>query len=134
MIERLPDDRAHAHARVQRRIRILKHDLKMPARAAQARAADSARTSRSLNVISPEVGSISRRMHRPVVVLPAAGFADQPERLAGLNVKRDVVDGAHGGAAPEAAPACRELLHEVTDLKQRRHEEVRVATGAGECR
>ena len=75
--QRLLDDRADAHARIERRVRILEDDLHVAAGAAAApRARTPARRDRR-TAISPEVGSISRRMQRPVVVLP---LPDSPTR------------------------------------------------------
>ena len=49
--QRLLDDGAHAHARVEGRIRILKHDLEMPPRAAQV----ARRQRANVHVLEPNV-------------------------------------------------------------------------------
>ena len=87
MIERLLDDVADAHARVQRGVRILEDDLHVAARLRACAPARTPSTSSPLNRTSPDVGSISRRMQRPVVRLAAAGFADEPERFPSSIVK-----------------------------------------------
>ena len=74
--ERLLDDVADAHARIERRVRILKDDLHVaPRRAHPAR--ENAEHVLAAEQHLAEVGSISRRMQRPVVLLP---LPDSPTR------------------------------------------------------
>ena len=50
----------------------------------------------------------------------AAGFADQPERLAAVDLKIDAVDGMDAaGLAAEQAALERKLLGQVRDPEQR---------------
>ena len=124
--QRLADDRADRHARVERRVRILEDDLHVARAARAARRLSSAVTSLPSNQTSPEVGSIRRRMQRPVVRLAAARLADQRRASRPrARSKLDAVDRVHarrprGRAQP---PRDREVLDEVLDLRAaaRRH-------------
>ena len=93
--QRLADDLADRHARVERGVRVLEDHLHLAAqrRAAPRRAGRRCRCRRT--GLRPPVGSSSRRTARPSVGLAAAGFADQPERLASLDGEADAVDRAH---------------------------------------
>ena len=66
----------------------------------------------------PAVMSNSRSTARADRGLAAAGFADQRQRLAALDVERHAVDGAdeRPARAPQA-PAQRKMLLEVVDLE-----------------
>ncbi len=52
-------------------------------------------TSRPSNQIPPELGSVSRRMQRPVVDLPQPELADEAQGLAGGDREADMVDRVH---------------------------------------
>jgi hypothetical protein len=66
--ERLLDDLARPHARVERRVRILEHDLHFAARLAHPPPREAEHVVSPRKRTLPEVGSISRRTQRPVVV------------------------------------------------------------------
>ena len=76
--ERLLDDRLDPHPRVERRVGVLEDHLHVRAAPRAARARSSARTSWPLNATWPDVGSIRRRMQRPVVVLPLPDSPTSP--------------------------------------------------------
>ena len=104
MIERLLDDRADAHPRVERRVRILKDDLEVPARAAEL----AARQRAHVHVLDADLAG--GRLDQPQQAAPgrrlaAAGLADQAERLARRDRERHVVDGANTAAL--AQTTCR---------------------------
>ena len=118
--ERLGDDALHAHTRIERGVRVLKHDLHVTADAAQVASREPkqvAATKADLaggGLDEPERASPRRG-------LAAAGFADQRQRLAGCDRKAHVVYRAERAACAEEVPAERILLDEVPDLEQRRH-------------
>ena len=118
--QRLAHDIADAHARVERRVRILKDDLQMPPRLAQL-----ARPEREhVLILEPHFAGarLDQPQHAPARRrLARAGFADEPERLARGDGKADVVDRAHGRAAAQEAAASGKLLHEMTNIEKRRH-------------
>ena len=103
---RLGDDLAHRHARIERRIGVLEDDLHALAHRRPSRSRLSSARSTPSKRISPAVGSSSRSTSRPERRLSAARLADQAQRLAALDVERDVVDRAHHAwAAQESAAA-----------------------------
>ena len=126
MMQRLADDRADRHARIERGERILEDDLHVAAQRAQRIARSSARHVLALEPRPrPSVGSISRRMQRPVVDLPQPGFADQAERLAGAMSKRHAVDRMDAAdLARQQAAGDGEIFLQVADA----------AAGARSCR
>ena len=102
--QRLADDRADRHARIERGVRILEDDLHVAAERAQ-RARPSAVTSAPLNQTSPELGSISRRMQRPVVDLPQPDSPTSPSVSPARDVEAHAVDGMHAVDLAREAPA-----------------------------
>ena len=71
--------------------------------------------------IVPLVGSMSRRISRPTVVLPQPDSPTRPERLALADLERDMVDGLDPRPRPlHHAHLHREVLDEVDDLDERR--------------
>ena len=119
--QRLADDLAGGHARVERRVRILEDDLEALAQAAQlvrrqARQLDAVEAHRPARGGDELHGAAGRRR------LAAARLADERQRLAALHVERharDGVDGTAGATAPRCASQV-ELLHEVAHREQRR--------------
>jgi hypothetical protein len=80
--QRLADDLAHGHARIQRRVRILEDDLQLAAHLAHARRVNCV-MSWPLKMILPS-GRLEQLDHGAAEGrLAAAGLADEPERLAG---------------------------------------------------
>ena len=128
--ERLLDDRADAHPRIQRRVRILEDDLEVPARAAQF----AGRELPDVQLLEPDLAR--RRLDQPQHAPPgrrlaAPGLADEAERLAGRDGEAHVVDGPHRRRLAEQRPARRKLLDEVLDLDERRHEVFTVPACSG---
>ena len=118
-LERLADDVADGHARVQRRVRVLEDHLHPAAHlahllAAELRELDAVElhlTGRRL--VELEDGASGRG-------LAAAGLADEAERLALLDEEVDAVDRAHGAdLALEDDPLRQREVHlERGDLEQ----------------
>ena len=80
--ERLRHDLTHGHARVERRVRVLEHDLKLAAHVAHTTAAER----RDVRAVEddPTRRRLEQLDHRPPERgLPAARLADEAERLAG---------------------------------------------------
>ena len=111
--QRLADDAAHRHARVQGRIRILEDDLhlapesahRLPIQGADVRALEAHLARGRLDEAQdgPAGGGFA-----------APALSDESERLARLQIEADPVHGAHIVADPgEYAPAHREVLHHV---------------------
>ena len=64
--------------------------------------------------ISPAVGSSSRRTARPTVVLPQPDSPTSPSVSPGMDLERDVVDGAHRRRlVPRKPRAHGEILRQV---------------------
>ena len=105
---------------MQRRIRILKHDLEMAAqrphrRSGQLRDVLAAQQDLAGGRLEQAHDAAAKRR------LAAAGLADQPQRLAGGKVERDVGDGAHmRDRAIEDHPAAhRKRLHQLAHRQDR---------------
>src|SRR5581483_8788632 len=108
--ERLADEVEDLHARVQARVRVLEHELHVPAQVTEV-----------LPVHVRDVVALERdragRDGDPSQDRPAgrglarAGLPDQTEGLAAKDLEGDVVHGVHEQAplAPEAGPAHREV-------------------------
>src|SRR6266545_4102321 len=117
--ERFADDVPDCHPRIQRGIGILEDDLRLPAHRPQL-------ASRDRRQLPPEEAhrpggrlqeledAVSRRR------LARAGLADQAERLAGVDVERDVVDGLDVVDRPvdEHALLHREVLLQVPNAEE----------------
>src|SRR5438034_2225151 len=124
--ERLFDDLTCAHPRVQRRVRILKHDLHVAPRLAQTPAgkvehvlaAESHRAGRGLD--QPQHASPGRR-------LAAARLADEPERFALLDAEADVIDGGDTRAGAEQPCIAREMLDQARDFNEWHQYPLRIA-------
>jgi hypothetical protein len=113
--QRLPDDLAHGHARVEGRVRVLEHDLDVAPNGPHLPAPEAA------DVLPVEddlaLGRLEQLDDRAAERrLPAAGLADDPERLARPDREVDPVDGAHlSNRALEDARLDREVLDEPLD-------------------
>ena len=108
--ERLGDDRADPHARVQRSIRVLKYRLDRFAVMPPAGGVEFVQIApfephrAAGRLLEPQDELRGRR-------LAATGLADDPEGLSALDRKRDAVDRAHDTAgAAKTAAFCREML------------------------
>ncbi len=91
-LERLADDVADGHARVERRKRILKDDLHLSAQMAQLRA----RAIQDVAAVEPHFTARRRQQTQDDAAdrrLPRAGLADEAERFARSDCKVDAVDG-----------------------------------------
>ena len=100
--ERLLDDLARPHARVQRRVGILKDDLHVAPRGAQPFGGERE------HVLAVEPHRPARRFDQPEQAaagrgLAAARLANQPERLALVDAEAHIVNGRHGRAVAEEA-------------------------------
>src|SRR6185503_3584580 len=92
-VQRLADDRADGHARVERAVRVLEDDLHPAPEAAQPVRLERGQ----VDPVEPDRarGGLAQADQRPAGrALAAAGFADEPEGLAAANLEADVVDGA----------------------------------------
>src|SRR4029077_12200648 len=118
--QRLADDGADVHAWVQRGVRVLEDDLDVAAQGAQRLATQRAYVPAFKDDVAR--GRLDQAQHAAAGGrFAAAGFADQAERLAGINVEVDAIDRLHGAGLPlEQAGVDRECLGEVFDLQQRR--------------
>ena len=117
--QRLADDRADRHPRVQRGERVLEDDLHIAAKRAERLALEPG------DAAAFEPYLARGRLDQPQDAAPggrfaAAGFPDQPQRLAGADLEADVVDRVHllARTGEHAAPG-REILHQVADAQQR---------------
>ena len=82
--------------------------------------APSSVTLRPSNQISPPVGSIRRRMQRPVVDLPEPNSPTSPSVSPGCDVEAHSVDRVnHCGIARQEAAADLEVLGQVLDAQKR---------------
>ena len=117
--QRLADDRADRHARVERGERVLEDDLHVAAERVQLLAAECD----DVPALEPDLAR--GRLDQPQDAaaggrLAAAGFADQAQRLAGGDVEAHAVDGVHAvELAREQAAADREVLDQILDAQQR---------------
>jgi hypothetical protein len=117
---RLGDDVPHPAARVQRGVRVLEHDLQVPAQCAEfARALMQ-------QVLAAECDLAAGRLDQPQDAPPggglaAAGLADQAQHLPGVQVEGHPGHGVHHVPAADrpAAVPDRELLHQVAHGQQR---------------
>ncbi len=134
--ERLAQRLTDGHARVERAIRILKHDLHAPAQRPQRRGPQA----EHFSSVQPE--RPSGRLREPQQCacdgrLAGARFAHEAERFAGGDGEGHAVDGAHCVARPsqsEPGALARVMLDEVRDLDEGRgasgHRAVRRAGSA----
>src|SRR5579875_2405737 len=117
--KRLGDDVAHAKARVQRRIGILKDHLQAAAIGTQLAARQM------VNTLAPKADLAGRRFDQFKDRLAGGRFAatrltDQPEGLARCPVERNAVDRPHlADDLPQDPAAHREVFDKTLDRQQR---------------
>ena len=113
------NDGADVHARVERGIGVLKDDLDVAAQ--QAEFAGLQRPDVAAFKMNLARGRLDQAQHAtPGGRLAAAGFADQPEGFAALDVKIDAVDGMDAAAlAAEQAAFKEKFLGQIFDAEQR---------------
>ena len=121
-LERLAQDLADGHPRIERGVGILKDDLRLAAEAAELLGIHRQQIA-AFEADAAGVG-LDQPQHQPAHRrLAAAGLADQRQRLAGLDNKTHAVDGVDMGGRP---PEYRALRHEtpgqILDLEQSRHD------------
>src|SRR6185503_7830409 len=110
--ERLFDDVADAHTRVERRIGILKDDLHVLARLAHAGAREGE------HVLSFEAHFAGRGLDQPEDAAPggrlaAARLADETERFPLVDAEAHAIDRANDRRLLEETLAARELLDQI---------------------
>jgi hypothetical protein len=106
--QRLGEDLAHRHARIEGGEGVLEDDLRLATKRAQAALAEA----RDVFPIDPHpalIGADQPHGEAAKRGLAAAGFTDQSERPAGLQGQRYAVDGPGCGARPAEE---RALHHE----------------------
>ena len=120
--QRFGQDLADRHARVKRRIRILEDDLRIAAEGAQLRWRQMRADRGPRSEFVPASGSISRSSSRLDSGFAAAGFADQRQRLAGIDAEAHAIDRLdERGRSAEHRARGNEMLHQAFDLEQRGH-------------
>ena len=72
------------------------------------------------SAISPPVGSSSRRISRPTVVLPQPDSPTSPSVSPGIDVEADILDRAHRAARAAQPAAHLEMLGQIAHRQQRR--------------
>ena len=97
--QRLGQDLAHGHARIERGVGILEDDLHVPAQPAQRILAEVG------DFLALEAHGARRRVHQAQHQtsggrLAAARLADQRQRLAAGDLEAHVFDGAHEADLP----------------------------------
>src|SRR6202007_634687 len=116
--ERLADDVARGHARIERGEWVLEHDLHRTPNRAQLGLAEMG------DVLPIDLDAAARRLDQAQHAardrrLAAAGFADEAERLADAKRKAHAIDRMHGAdPAPQNAAAQRIVFYEVGDLEE----------------
>src|SRR5215831_169051 len=116
----LADDGAHAHARVERGIRVLKDDLDVAAKRAKRVAIERA------HILAIEADIARCRLDQAQHAtargrFAATGFADKPKRFARIDMKIDAADRMDGSGLTLQHPAAdRKCLGEVADVEERR--------------
>src|SRR5436305_1702750 len=103
--QRLGEHLAHRHPRVERTVGVLKYDLHSASQRAQGPRPEGDHVL-TVDRDAPRVGLDQPEDGPPDGGLAAPRLAHEPQRLAGRDRERDVVDGAHHGARP-AEPAPR---------------------------
>ena len=116
--QRLGQDLAHGHSRIERGVGILKNDLHVPAQTAHLVLVEVC------DLLALEAHRAPGGIHQAQDQasggrLAAAGFADQRQRLAAGDLEADVLDGAHqpDGLAPYEPAADCKMLDQAVDLQ-----------------
>ena len=79
MLQRLGDDLVHRHPRIERRVRVLEHDLHLAAQRDASRASDSlGQVDVPLNNTLPDVARLQVQHGAAVVVLPQPDSPTSP--------------------------------------------------------
>ncbi len=116
--QRLADDVPDAHARVERGIRVLEDDLHVAAQALHL----GARGAHDVDALEGDLagGRLDQAQHAaPGGRLAAPALADEPQRLALVDVEGDAVDRVDvAGRALQHTALDGEVLLEVADLEQ----------------
>ena len=116
--QRLVDDRLDAHPRIERRVGILEDHLHVPPRLAQRPPVEREHVL-ALNATWPDVGSIRRRMQRPVVVLPLPDSPTRPN-VSPCSTENDTRSIARiSETRPNEAVPLAVDLGEVADVQER---------------
>ena len=116
-LERLADDVADRHPRVQRGVRVLEHDLDVAAQPAHRARPSGAYMSSPSKVELPGGRLLQAHQQPGQGRLAAAGLADDAERLALVELEGDPVDGLDlADRAPQHAALEREVLDQVLGL------------------
>jgi hypothetical protein len=117
-LERLADDVADGHPRVEAGVRVLQHHLDVPPRPPQRAAAEPH------HVLAAYVDGAGRRLLQPhqqlgQCGLAATGLAHHAERLAAPQLDVDAVDGSHGAdlRLEDDALGDREVLDQTLGLQ-----------------
>ena len=120
--QRLGQDLAHRHARVQRRIGVLKDDLGVTTKGAQLVGIERAEVAAFETHFSGI--RLNQPQHQPAHRgFAATGFADQCQRLAGLDSEADAVDRFDEGGRPaKHRSRSDEMLFQAFDFEQRAHD------------
>ena len=116
--QRLGQDLADGHARIERRIGILEDDLRIAAEGAQFVGVQCEQIA-SLEANSSRI-RLDQAQHQPADGgFAAAGFADQRQRLAGIDAEADAIDRLDERGRPaEHRPLGDEMLDQAFDLEQ----------------
>jgi hypothetical protein len=128
-LQRLGDDRADAHARIQRRVRVLEDHHHLAPDGPHLAPAELR------DVLAVELHGAAGQRQQPHDAagergLPAAGLPHDADGLAGVHVEGDAVDrlDASDLLLEDDPPAHREVLLELADAQQRRAATGRHAT------
>ena len=127
--DRLGQDVAHAHARIEAGERVLEHDLHAPPHRPQ-------RAGRKIvDALAVEHhlagGHVEQLQDRAADGrLAAAAFADQRQRLAARDLERDAVDRVDPCGRLQEAATDREVLLEIVDFEERAHAAATSSRGA----
>src|SRR5262249_5699913 len=116
--KRLRDDRAHGHPGIERAVGVLEVDLDPPPRAPQLRLGQCGEVLPLEEHLTAR-GPLELEHAPPCGRLAAAGFADEPERLASRDREADVVYGLdHSRGTAQESAADVEMLHEMAHVEE----------------
>src|ERR1700756_6047901 len=117
--ERLGDVVFHAKTGIERGEGVLEDDLQVASQFAHLAAADAYQIPAIVNNGS-RCGLDQTKNEAAEGALARAGFAHQPQRFAGVNLQRNIIDGANFSAklAGKGRVAVREDLGQVADFEK----------------
>ena len=120
--QRLAQDLADRHARIERGVGVLEDDLRLPAERAQLVGVEREQVA-ALETDAAGI-RLDQAQHQPADGgFAAAGFADQRQRLAGIDMEADAVDRPDERRRPaEQIARGREMLDQVFGFEQRGHD------------